>query len=98
MHLHTVYMYMGYSECLPTRLTPLAEGSCFSQAARLLLDGGADPNPPAGKGASKGAPPAPLSRLQQMQAERLRKTRSPPPPPRSALAARHGLWRQTQGS
>ena len=22
---------MGYSECLPTRLNPLAEGTCFSQ-------------------------------------------------------------------
>jgi hypothetical protein len=47
MHLHTVYMYMGYSdvsECLSTHLTPLAERTCFSQAARVLLDGGADPN------------------------------------------------------
>jgi hypothetical protein len=30
-HLHTVYM--AYSECLPTRLTALAERTCFSQAA-----------------------------------------------------------------
>ena len=29
-HLHTVYM--EYSECLPTRLNPLAERTCFSQA------------------------------------------------------------------
>ena len=29
-HLHTVYM--AYSECLPTRLNPLAERACFSQA------------------------------------------------------------------
>ena len=28
-HLHTVYM--AYSECLPTRLNPLAETTCFSQ-------------------------------------------------------------------
>jgi hypothetical protein len=28
-HLHTVYM--AYSECLPTRLNPLAERACFSQ-------------------------------------------------------------------
>jgi hypothetical protein len=28
-HLHTVYMV--YSECLPTRLNPLAERTCFSQ-------------------------------------------------------------------
>jgi hypothetical protein len=26
---HTVYM--AYSECLPTRLNPLAERTCFSQ-------------------------------------------------------------------
>jgi hypothetical protein len=32
-HLHTVYI--AYSECLPTRLTPLAEGACSSQV-RLL--------------------------------------------------------------
>ena len=31
-HLHTVYMV--YSECLPTRLNPLAERTCFSQARR----------------------------------------------------------------
>ena len=29
-HLHTVYM--AYSECLPTRLNPLAERTCFHQA------------------------------------------------------------------
>ena len=29
-HLHNVYM--EYSECLPTRLNPLAERTCFSQA------------------------------------------------------------------
>jgi hypothetical protein len=29
MHLHTVYM--EYSECLPTLLTPLAERACFSK-------------------------------------------------------------------
>ena len=28
-HLHTIYI--GYSECLPTRLNPLAERTCFSQ-------------------------------------------------------------------
>jgi len=28
-HLHTIYM--AYSECLPTRLNPLAERTCFSQ-------------------------------------------------------------------
>ena len=28
-HLYTVYM--AYSECLPTRLNPLAERTCFSQ-------------------------------------------------------------------
>jgi hypothetical protein len=33
-HLHTVYM--AYSECLPTRLNPLAERSCFSQ----VVEGG----------------------------------------------------------
>ena len=42
-HLHTVCM--AYSECLPTRLNPLAERTCFSQvpvplrgAARPALD------------------------------------------------------------
>ena len=30
-HLHTVYM--DYSECLPTRLNPLAERTCLSQVA-----------------------------------------------------------------
>ena len=30
MHLHTVFM--AYSECRPTRLNPLAERTCFSQA------------------------------------------------------------------
>jgi hypothetical protein len=29
-HLHTIYM--AYSKCLPTRLNPLAERTCFSQA------------------------------------------------------------------
>ena len=29
-HLHTVYM--AHSECLPTRLSPLAKRTCFSQA------------------------------------------------------------------
>jgi hypothetical protein len=33
-HLHTVYM--AYSECLPTRLNPLAEGAGFSQALGTL--------------------------------------------------------------
>jgi hypothetical protein len=33
-HLHTVYMV--YSEGLLTRLNPLAERTCFSQAARQL--------------------------------------------------------------
>jgi hypothetical protein len=28
-HLHTVYM--AYSECLPTRLSPLAERTCFKR-------------------------------------------------------------------
>jgi hypothetical protein len=32
MHLHTVYM--AYSECLSTHLSPLAERTCFSQADR----------------------------------------------------------------
>jgi hypothetical protein len=32
-HLHTVYI--AYSECLPTRLNPLAERAFFSQAPRL---------------------------------------------------------------
>ena len=32
-HLHTVYM--AYSECLPTRLNPLAERTCFSQVAMV---------------------------------------------------------------
>jgi acyl-coenzyme A synthetase/AMP-(fatty) acid ligase len=31
-HLHTVYM--AYSECLPTRLNPLAERTCFSQVPK----------------------------------------------------------------
>jgi hypothetical protein len=35
MHLHTVYM--AYSECLPTRLNPLAERTCFSQATDAIL-------------------------------------------------------------
>jgi hypothetical protein len=33
MHLHTVYM--AYSECLPTHLSPLAERACFSQVRGL---------------------------------------------------------------
>ena len=33
-HLHTVYMVC--SECLPTRLNPLVERTCFSQAERPL--------------------------------------------------------------
>ena len=33
-HLHTVYM--AYSECLPTRLNPLAERTCFSQVGSAL--------------------------------------------------------------
>jgi hypothetical protein len=33
-HLHAVYM--AYSECLPTRLNPLAERTCFSQARSSL--------------------------------------------------------------
>jgi hypothetical protein len=32
-HLHTVYM--AYSECLPTRLNPLAERTFFSQVGGL---------------------------------------------------------------
>jgi hypothetical protein len=36
-HLHTVYMV--YPECLPTRLNPLAERTCLSQASGLLGDG-----------------------------------------------------------
>jgi hypothetical protein len=32
-HLHTVYK--AYSECLPTRLDPLAERTCFSQVRAL---------------------------------------------------------------
>ena len=34
MHLHIVHM--AYSECLPTLLNPLAERTCFSQAAMIL--------------------------------------------------------------
>ena len=38
-HLHTVYM--AYSECLPTRLNPLAERTCFSQVLmRVTARGG----------------------------------------------------------
>ena len=33
-YLHTVYM--AYSECLPTRLNPLAERTCFSQVGIAL--------------------------------------------------------------
>jgi hypothetical protein len=46
MQLHTVYM--AYSESLPTRLNPLVERTCFSQAhsslctLQLLLTLGAD--------------------------------------------------------
>ena len=36
MHLHTVFM--TYSECLPTILTPLAERTCFSQASLGALN------------------------------------------------------------
>jgi hypothetical protein len=43
-HLHTVYMI--YSECLPTRLNPLVERTCFSQvrahAVELVTDGHAE--------------------------------------------------------
>jgi hypothetical protein len=34
-HLHTVYI--AYSECLPTPLTPPAERTCFSQVLRAEL-------------------------------------------------------------
>jgi hypothetical protein len=34
-HLHTVSM--AYSECVPTRLNPLAERTCFSQARWAVL-------------------------------------------------------------
>ena len=34
-HLHTVYL--AYSECLPTRLNPLAERTCFSQVRGCVL-------------------------------------------------------------
>jgi hypothetical protein len=34
-HLHTVYI--AYSECLPTRLNPLAESTCFSQVNSLTI-------------------------------------------------------------
>jgi hypothetical protein len=34
-HPHTVYM--AYSECLLTRLNPLAERTCFSQVSELEL-------------------------------------------------------------
>jgi len=34
-HLHTVYM--AYSECLPTRLNPLAERTCFSQVSASIF-------------------------------------------------------------
>ena len=39
---------MGYSECLPTRLKPLTEGTCFSQV-RSARSGTVywDPDPPA---------------------------------------------------
>jgi hypothetical protein len=36
MHLHTVYM--AYSECLPTRLNPLAERTYFSQVGARAHD------------------------------------------------------------
>jgi hypothetical protein len=36
MHVHTVYM--EYSECLPTLLTPLAERTCFSQVTPVPPD------------------------------------------------------------
>jgi hypothetical protein len=42
-HLHTVYM--AYSERLPTRLNPLAEGTCCPQAPRRTP-------PPASKGSA----------------------------------------------
>ena len=35
-HLHAVYM--AYSECLPTRLNPLAERTCFSQVEEARVD------------------------------------------------------------
>ena len=38
-HRHTVYI--AYSECLPTRLSPLAERTCFSQARRPATRAGA---------------------------------------------------------
>jgi hypothetical protein len=52
-HPHTVYM--AYSECLPTRLTPLAERTCFSQV------GGRHRARPRGPGgALAGVPPRAL--------------------------------------
>ena len=38
-HLHTVYM--AYSECLSTRLDPLAERTCFPQVQALAAEVGA---------------------------------------------------------
>jgi hypothetical protein len=35
-HLHT--FYMAYSECLPTRLNPLAERTCFYQVDEMKAD------------------------------------------------------------
>jgi hypothetical protein len=40
-HLRTVCM--AHSECLPTRLNPLAERACFSQVTALSAAGAADP-------------------------------------------------------
>ena len=42
-HLHTVYM--AYSECLPTRLSPLADGTCCPQVPKRTP-------PPASKGSA----------------------------------------------
>jgi hypothetical protein len=42
-HLHTVFM--AYSECLPTRLNPLAERTCFSQVGVVYGDDSAIVNP-----------------------------------------------------
>ena len=58
-HLHAVCM--ACSECLPTRLNPLAERTCFSQVAtRLLL--------PLSRRPLRRLKPQPLAPLQEMGA------------------------------
>jgi hypothetical protein len=56
-HLHTVSM--AYSECLPTRLNPMAEGTCFSQATGLTASGKALFSMADKKARRRPPPPAP---------------------------------------